>query len=55
MEIVHVDSTFSIAIADPVVWLGLGLKCISGEAWEASQSISATMVGREFFSILILA
>ena len=34
MEIVHIDSTFSIAIADPKVWLGLGLKCILGEAWE---------------------
>jgi len=34
VEIVHVDSTFSIAIADPKVWLGLGLKCILGESWE---------------------
>ena len=35
MEVVHADSSFSIATADPEVWHGLGLKCISGEAWES--------------------
>ena len=35
MEVVHADSSFSIAMADPEVWHGLGLKCISGEAWES--------------------
>jgi hypothetical protein len=34
VEVVHADSTFSVAIADPEVWHGLGLKCISGEAWK---------------------
>ena len=34
MEIDHADSSFSIATADPEAWHGLGLRCISGEAWE---------------------
>jgi len=34
VEVVHVDSSFSIAIADPEVWSGLGMKCISGKPWE---------------------
>jgi hypothetical protein len=34
VEVVHADSSFNIATADPEVWHGLGLRCISGEAWE---------------------
>jgi len=34
MKVVHAYSAFSIATADPKVWSGLGMKCISGEAWE---------------------
>ena len=34
VEMVHADSSFNIAMTDPEVWHGLGLKCISGEAWE---------------------
>ena len=34
VEVVHADSSFNIATADPKVWHGLGLRCISGEAWE---------------------
>ena len=34
MKVVHAYSAFSIATADLKVWSGLGMKCISGEAWE---------------------
>ena len=34
VEIVHADSSFSIATTDPEVWHGLGQRCISSEAWE---------------------
>ena len=34
MEVVHADSSFNIATADPEVWHGLGLRCISGEIGE---------------------
>ena len=34
MEVVHADASFSIATTNPEVWSGLGMKCISGEAWE---------------------
>ena len=32
MELVHIDSSFDIVAADPDVWRGVGMKCISGEA-----------------------
>ena len=34
VEVVHADSSLNIATSDPEVWHGLGLKCISGIAWE---------------------
>ena len=34
VEVVHADSSLNIATSDPKVWHGLGLKCISGIAWE---------------------
>ena len=34
VKVVHANSSFSIATADPKVWSGLGMKCISGEAWQ---------------------
>ena len=34
VEVVHADSSFNNATAYPEVWHGLGLRCISGEAWE---------------------
>ena len=34
MEVVHADSSFSIATADPEVWHDLGMRCISGGTWE---------------------
>jgi hypothetical protein len=34
VDIVHANSLFSVTTADPEVSHGLGLKCISGEAWE---------------------
>ena len=34
VEVVHADSSFNIATADPEVWHGLGLRCISGEIGE---------------------
>ena len=34
VEVVHADSSFNIATVDPEVWHSLGLRCISGEAWE---------------------
>ena len=32
IDMVHVDSSFSIATANPKVWRGVGMRCISGEA-----------------------
>jgi len=34
VEVVHTDSSFDIAAADPKVWHGVGMRCISGEAWQ---------------------
>ena len=34
VEVVHTDSSFDIAAADPKVWHGIGMRCISGEAWQ---------------------
>ena len=32
MQMVRADSSFSIATADPEVWRGVGMRCISSEA-----------------------
>ena len=32
MEMVRADSSFNIAAADPEVWHGVRMRCISGEA-----------------------
>ena len=34
MEMVRADSSFNIAAADPEVWHGVRMRCISGEAWQ---------------------
>ena len=34
VEVVHTDSSFDVAAADPKVSHGVGMKCISGEAWQ---------------------
>ena len=34
VEMVHADSSFNIATADSEVWCGIGMRSISGEAWQ---------------------
>jgi hypothetical protein len=38
IEVVHVDSSLSIATADPQIWGYDGVECVSGKVWEGNFS-----------------